>query len=669
MLGAFGAVPTFVRGGGLMTDDALRVLLVADSSTDAVLVLAALRREGRAVEHERVEDAAAMRVALDKATWHVVISEWSMPSFTAAAALDVLKKSGKDLPFLIVSRLGGEAFAVEAMRAGARDYLLKQNLVRLGPAIEREISGQAERAVRRGADVALRESEARYRRIVETTSDGVAQIDVEGKLMYLNARLAAVLGYEPAELLGRSILELVDVESRAGAAARISDRTPGPLEPVERAFIRKDGTRVWMQVESTAIVDDAGRHQGRLVMMRDVTDRKRAEEALRHSEEQLRQGQKMEAVGRLAGGVAHDFNNVLSVILSYSEMMLETLPPSDPMRDDVEEILKAGRRAADLTRQLLLFSRQQIMEPKVVDLNALLADMDKMLQRVLGEDVALVSTARSIGRVMVDPTSIGQVVMNLAVNARDAMPTGGKLTIETGDVVLDDEFARAHVGVAPGRYVMLAVSDTGTGMDKATLAQIFEPFFTTKARGKGTGLGLSTAFGIVRQSGGTVWVYSEPDHGTTFKVYLPRVDAPADVVHVTIAPATLRGSETILLVEDEDQVRAVARGILVRSGYDVMEARSGGEALLMCEKHPGVIHLLLSDVVMPQMSGAELAKRLASERPSMKVLCMSGYTDDSIVRHGVLDANFAFLQKPLTPETLTRKVREVLDAPARARVP
>jgi len=329
----------------------------------------------------------------------------------------------------------------------------------------------------------------------------------------------------------------------------------------------------------------------------------------------------------------------------------------------LEEIRTAGRRAADLTRQLLMFSRQQVLEPRVLDLNEVLVGMDKMLQRILGADVDLVSLpTQPLGRVRVDPSSIEQVIMNLVVNARDAMPTGGKLTMETDNVVLDDAYASAHLGVTPGPHVMLAVSDTGTGIDKATLTRIFEPFFTTKGPGKGTGLGLSTVFGIVNQSRGSVWVYSELGKGTTFKVYLPRVDEPADIVRSIEAPKTLRGSETILLVEDDDQVRVVTRGILTRSGYDVIEARNAGEALLHSEGRAGTIHLLLSDVVMPQLSGPELAKRLAKSRPDMRVLCMSGYTDDSIVRHGVLEAHIAYLQKPIIPEALTTKVREVLDA-------
>jgi two-component system cell cycle sensor histidine kinase/response regulator CckA len=518
----------------------IRVLILEDSPVDAELTVMELRRAKLALEFERVYDADAMRAALASAKWDIVLSDWSMPGFSALDALDVLRETGEDIPLIIVSGTVGEDMAVDAMRAGARDYVLKDRLARLAPAIERE----------------LRECHAR------------------------------------------------------------------------RA-------------------------------------QRQAEEALRESERQRRQAQKMEAIGRLAGGIAHDFNNVLSVILSYGDMMLAEMKPDDRMRSDVEEIHRAGRRAADLTRQLLTFSRQQVLEPKVLDLNEVLLRMDRMLQRILGADVDLVSLpAPSLGRVRVDPTSIEQVIMNLVVNARDAMPTGGKLTLETGNVVLDETYARDHVDVQPGAYVMFAATDTGTGMDRATLARIFEPFFTTKEKGKGTGLGLSTVFGIVKQSSGSVWVYSEVGKGTSFKVYLPRVDAPVQAsLSVPPSQATTRGNETILLVEDDDQVRTVAVGILRRNGYHVIEARSAGEALLHAERHSGVIHLLLTDVVMPYMSGPELARRLASASPDMKVVCMSGYTDESIVRHGVLEAPFAFIQKPLTPEALTRKVRDVLDAP------
>ncbi len=378
-------------------------------------------------------------------------------------------------------------------------------------------------------------------------------------------------------------------------------------------------------------------------------------------ETQIRQAQKMEAIGRLAGGVAHDFNNVLSVILSYTGLILSDLNASDPLRDDIMEIQKAGRRAADLTRQLLMFTRQQVSEPTVVDVNEVLGSMDKMLRRIVSEDIDLSLVAdTSRCRVKVDPSHVEQIVLNLVVNAKDAMPKGGKLTVETRNVDLDEHFAREHLGVKPGAYVSIVVTDTGTGIDKATQARIFEPFFTTKGRGLGTGVGLSTVFGIVQANSGSIWVYSEVGHGSSFKVYLPRTAEAVQMVGLTVPPLTLRGSETILLVEDDEQIRGVVRGILRRRGYSVLEAKHAGEALLLCERHVGDIQLLLTDVVMPQMSGPDLAKRLVKTRPQMKVLCMSGYTDDTVVRHGLLDSSVAFLQKPITPETLARKVREVL---------
>ncbi len=380
-------------------------------------------------------------------------------------------------------------------------------------------------------------------------------------------------------------------------------------------------------------------------------------------EEQLRQAQKMEAIGRLAGGVAHDFNNLLSVILSYAVILLGELDSTDPMRVDLEEIKNAGQRAARLTRQLLAFSRQQPLEPRVLNLNDVIADMENMIRRLIGEDVELRALANAdLWKIKADPGHIEQVIMNLVVNARDAMPRGGRLIIETQNVELDAAYALDHVGSVPGPHVMLVVSDTGIGMDKATQARIFEPFFTTKEKGKGTGLGLSTVFGIVKQSRGSIWVYSEPGRGTSFKIFLPRNEDAARPIPPMVQVATLRGSETVLLAEDEDQVRVVAREILQRSGYRVLEARSGEEALDIGETHEGAIDILLSDIVMPRMSGQDLARGLAPLRPAMKVLYMSGYTENAIV-DSVVDEDVRFVQKPLTPESLLHKVREVLDTP------
>jgi signal transduction histidine kinase/ActR/RegA family two-component response regulator len=406
--------------------------------------------------------------------------------------------------------------------------------------------------------------------------------------------------------------------------------------------------------------------QGRVALTneelaQEVNARQATEEALKRSEEQLRQAQKLEAVGRLAAGIAHDFNNLLSVVLGYAEELLVDLPAGQAGREEINEIKLAGERAADLVRQLLIFSRQQLLTPKIVDLNALVDNVGRMLGRLVGEQIELAFVpGANLGLVKVDPGQLEQVVVNLVVNARDAMPNGGKLTIATSNVELDETYAAEHLAVVPGPYVMLSVSDTGIGMDRKTQDRLFEPFFTTKAPGQGSGLGLSTVFGIVKQSHGSVWVYSEPGHGTTFKIYLPRTDRDS-VRPVQTAPPQ-RGTETILLVEDEAQVRAIVKRTLERGGYAVLSASGPEEALRLCETSLLQIDLLLTDVVMPQMNGRELAERVRVLRPAIKTLFMSGYTDDAILRHGVLDEGVPFLQKPVTPSNLTRKVRETLDA-------
>ncbi|OLC71983.1 MAG: hypothetical protein AUH78_17050 [Gemmatimonadetes bacterium 13_1_40CM_4_69_8] len=373
----------------------------------------------------------------------------------------------------------------------------------------------------------------------------------------------------------------------------------------------------------------------------------------------------MEAVGRLAGGIAHDFNNLLTAILGSADLLLDTLSPDAPEREDLDEIRKAAKRAADLTRQLLAFSRQQLLAPQVLDVNALLTNLEKLLRRLIGEHIELrTALAPNVGAVQADPGQLEQVIVNLAVNARDAMPQGGQLTIETANAELDEAYAAEHFPARPGSYVLLAVTDTGTGMDAQTKSHIFEPFFTTKEKGKGTGLGLATVYGIVKQSDGYIWVYSEPGHGTSFKIYLPRVaEAPGPARPGFELSASVRGSETVFVVEDDEMVRALIRRMLETRGYTVLLAPHGDEALQLLERHPGRVDLLMTDVVMPGMSGRDLADRVAERRPGIKVLYLSGYTDDAIVRHGVLEPGIAFLQKPFSADALARKVREVLDSP------
>ena len=511
----------------------MRILFVEDSQHDAELEEQELRRGGVVFVTRRVETRQDLERALSEFRPGLVISDYSLPDMDGLKVLQIVRRIAPEVPFIFVSGTIGEERAIESLKNGATDYVVKDHLGSLASKVHR----------------ALREVE-------------------------------------------------------------------------ERAEHRR-------------------------------------------LEEQLRQAQKMEAVGRLAGGIAHDFNNLLTVINGYSHMISSRLPTGDALRADAEEILRAGEQAASLTRQLLAFSRKQILAPVVLNLNRIVSELEKMLHRLIGEDVELVTSLDpGLGNVKADPGQIEQVIMNLAVNARDAMPNGGKLTLETANVSLDEGFARHHSGAQSGPHVMLGVSDTGVGMDQETQSHLFEPFFTTKEQGKGTGLGLSTVCGIVKQSGGTIWAYSEPGQGAAFKIYLPRVDVPADASK----PATRRrdlpkGTETILIVEDAEGVRNLMQLILTRNGYTLLVAENGEQAFQRVEQHPGPIHLLLTDIVLPRMGGPEIAHRMRALRPGIRVLFTSGYTDRGVVENGVLESGIAFLQKPFAVDELCRKIREVLDSP------
>jgi two-component system cell cycle sensor histidine kinase/response regulator CckA len=511
--------------------------------------------------------------------------------------------------------------------------------------VQTDISAQKE------SGRALQESMERFQKLSDASFDAIA-ISQDGILREANHGFIAMFGYDTLEdVVGRPLTDFAAEESRAEVARRAKHDIEGGYEMVG---LRKDGTRIWADVTArTHLIE--GR-PGRITALRDTTEHRKLEN-------QFRQAQKMEAVGRLAGGVAHDFNNLLTVILSYTDMLIESVSPKDPRSEDLAEVRKASIAAASLTRQLLAFSRQQVIAPRLVNLNEVVAESEKMLRRLIGEDVELHTTFPQLPlRVMIDPGQLEQVIMNLVVNSRDAMPNGGKLTLETQDVVLDDAYARNHWPAHPGRFAMLAVSDTGIGMDEATRSRIFEPFFTTKELGRGTGLGLATVYGIVKQSNGFIWVYSEPGEGSSFKIYLPLVNqSEPDHNERVDARAPHTGSETILLVEDSPAVRTALQTILRRCGYTVLEAPTGALAVRVAEG-TDTIDLLLTDVVMPGMSGRELSEQFAKLRPNTKVLFMSGYTDDAVVRHGVLTAGTPYLQKPFSAETLAGKVREVLDS-------
>lgn len=520
------------------------------------------------------------------------------------------------------------------------------------------------------AEEVLRENEERLRLALEASRVGAWDWNILTGQVRWAGNVESLFGLTPGSFTDAytDYLDRIHPEDRDMVARAIRDAVEeGKVYDIEHRVLWPDHTVHWVACKGDVFRDRAGRALRMSGTVMCITARKRAEEALGQSEEQLRQAQKMDAVGKLAGGVAHDFNNLLTVIMGCSELMLNRLGQQDPSRRYLEEIKKAGGRAAALTQQLLAFSRRQVLIPKALDLNVVVDDMSTMLQRLLGEDIDLATTlAPELWHVKADPGQLEQIIMNLAVNARDAMPHGGKLTLETANVEVTEARVRGQTVMSPGYYAMLAMSDTGVGMDAQTQARIFEPFFTTKERDKGTGLGLSTVYGIVKQSGGYVFVYSEPARGATFKVYLPRVEETAEPI--AVKPAALElpcGTETILLVEDEPGVRALARETLQLQGYTLLEARHGIEALLASNQHPGPIHLLVTDVVMPQMSGREVAGYLVAQRLNLKVLYMSGYTENAIVHHGVLDPGTFFLQKPFTPEALAHKVREVLDAAGR----
>jgi len=494
--------------------------------------------------------------------------------------------------------------------------------------------------------------------IVESSEDAIIGCTLGGIVTIWNRGAERLFGYSAEEIIGRADSTSTRLawpeELKALKKVRGGEHVP-PFETLRR---HKDGKEIHVSVSVSPIKGPGGLTMGASLICHDISERKRLEN-------QLRQSQKMEAVGQLAGGVAHDFNNLLTVISGCTELLADRVPPGHAATGLIQEIHKAADRAALLTRQLLVFSRKAVVEPKVLDLNAIVSDTETMLRRLIGEDIRFSTVLQpALRRVKADAGQIGQVIINLAVNARDAMPRGGQLTIETSNVELDEGYAQTHADVKPGRYAMVAVSDTGVGMNEETLARIFEPFFTTKGPGKGTGLGLATVYGIVKQCGGHVGVYSELGRGTTFKVYLPPVAESVlsgkSFQRLAQAP---RGSETVLVVEDEDAVRRITRLALQMHGYVVLEARNGAEALRICEAHEGPLDLLVTYVVMPDMGGRQVAERLTARKPGIKVLFLSGYPDDAVVRHGILEAEVAFLQKPFTPLTLANKVREVLGRP------
>ncbi|MCC6860858.1 MAG: response regulator [Bryobacterales bacterium] len=633
-----------------------KVLLVEDNPADARLIQEILKDAGATdftlVQAGRLSEALQQ---LEQERFEVMLLDLSLPDEQGLATLVRAHAQAPNLAIVVLTGHNDEQTAIQALRHGAQDYLVKgqvdaNTLVRsMRYAIERS-----------NADRALRESEERYRFLFENNPHPMLVHDIETLgIMAVNNSAIRHYGYSRDEFTSMTVKDIRPPEDVPQLMRDLAGEPVAIRKIGLRRHRKKDGTVINVEV-TTHELTFMGR-KARLVLAIDVTERIRLEEQLRHS-------QKMEAVGRLAGGVAHDFNNLLTVITGYGQMLLSRFPPDDPMHADMEEILNAANRAAILTGQLLAFSRRRVTEPRILDLNHVVENMDKMLRRLIGEDIRLESKLDpDLALVKVDPGQLEQVIMNLVVNARDAMPNGGSIFIETANVELDAEYARTHLGVHAGVYAMLAVTDTGRGMGPETMNHLFEPFFTTKAPGKGTGLGLSTVYGIVKQAGGDIWVYSEPGKGTTFKIYLPRVEEGAEAGRPK-APsvARARGTESVLVVEDDPEVRTMIGRILTQQGYRVLEAADGAAALNLAREQREPIHLLLTDVIMSDLSGRALAKLLAADRPDLKVLFMSGYTGSAAVQIGELDPGVQFIQKPFRPDALSRKIREVLDAPRQA---
>jgi PAS domain S-box-containing protein len=644
----------------------LRVLIIEDSEDDTLLIMHELKRGGYDPKYERVETSEAMNAALDCQVWDIVISDHSMPHFNSFNALDVLKKRGLDLPFFLVSGSIDEEMAVSGMKAGVHDYIMKGNLKRLIPAIARELRDAVVRRERKKAEEALRESEKKYRTLVTQSPDGIFIVDLQGTFLAVNKAMCESLKYSEEEFLSMKIWDIVPGKYVDLHKKRLSDILRGetPNEAAEYVVRGKDEKMHYIEILSSPYFRE-NEVIGLQGIARDITERKRAEEERETMLAQLIQAQKMESIGTLAGGVAHDFNNLLTTIQGYAQLAMMSLKESDPFYENFKEIQQASVRAAKLTRQLLLFSRQQPMDLHSITLNETVDNLMKMLQRLIGEDITVQTDLDpNLWTNMADPGNMEQVIMNLAVNARDAMPEGKKITIKTENVDIDEGYCEIYKYAHPGKFVCLSVEDIGIGMDKEVIQHIFEPFFTTKGPGKGTGLGLSVVYGIVKQHEGWINVYSEPGRGSVFKVYLPAsfVESKDEAKEEVISIQDCHGKgERILLVEDDAGIREFAKRVLFESGYVGFEAANAEEALSIFGKEKGEFHLVFSDVVLPEKSGLQLVEQLLCRKPELKVLLTSGYTDQKSQWPIIREKGYRFIQKPYSLTDLLRVVREVIE--------
>jgi PAS domain S-box-containing protein len=635
----------------------LRVLQVEDSESDAALIVRLLEKSGYIVQSERIEEAETMRQALARQDWDVVIADYHLPQFDGAAALDILHESGRDIPFIIVSGLIGQDRAVEMMRAGVHDYVLKDRLARLAPVVQREIQDAETRRERRRAEEQLRDRDEWLALVVGATHLAMFDFYPQTGIVIWTGDVRRHFGLPPgAEVTDETFrrgLHPDDRECVEDLIQKAYDHEGGGEYKAEYRFIGiTDQVERWLSARGRVFFDPEGKPVRFVGVTIDNTERKQLEE-------QLRQAQKLESVGRLAGGLAHDFNNLLTVITGFGQMTLDELPLRHPLRDGVEEVLNAAARATSLTRQLLAFSRRQPSRTEIIVLNDLVEGVQKMLGRLIGANMNLaLRLDPAAGAIRADAGHIEQVIMNLVINARDAMPNGGSLVIETARQTSGESLAASHPDLAPGQYAVLTVTDTGTGISPEAMAHIFEPFFTTKRPGKGTGLGLSTAYGIVKQCGGSISVQSELGRGATFTIFLPAVEAPRGEVPALSTATMSSGGETILLADDEPGVRRFVRMTLENHGYRVLECSNGLEAIERARQHPDAIHLLLTDAVMPEMGGEELAAQFAACRPGVPVLCMFAYA--GTVWPGAT-VEGSCLQKPFTAAVLLTRVRALLD--------
>lgn len=635
----------------------LKVIVVEDNMDDHELLVRELERGGYAPQTVRVDTPEALREVLAEPGWEIVISDYIMPRFSGLAALELLRQSGRDLPFIVISGTVGEDVAVETMRAGAHDYLMKENLTRLVPAVRRELREVTERREHRQADEALKESERRFRTLSEASPQGVFLHDNAGKCLYINSCGSEITGYSSAEVVGTDwfhILHPDDVE-RAAAEWEAFRQNEHKIFESDLRLLHANGTTRWVQVRVGKVRDEQGVATDYVGSLVDITQHLMFQE-------RLLQAQKQESLGRLAGGIAHDFNNILTAILGYAELASDLVPPEHAAQERIRNIQKAAGRAADLIRQLLAFASKQMITPRVITLNSVLEETGSLLLRLIGSHIKLeILPGSDVGAIRADPGQMQQILINLGVNARDAMPEGGKLTIATRSVHLEAGLTQDNREVLPGNYVLLEVTDTGIGMNKEILQHIFEPFFTTKEIGKGTGLGLATCHGIVRQNGGHIWVESEVGKGTSFRITLPQVNEIPTKEKEPETLSYLGGKETILLVEDDALLRELTAEALRAEGYAVIEAASGKEALVIATAFTEPIHLLVTDVVMPLMSGKELAQKMLKVQPDLRILFISGYAENAVMTQGILESGVLFLPKPFSVAGLAHKVRAVLD--------